>query len=271
MRTKNRVILGGKYLDQVGATDEYPGDVVIQKIECKAAKTSMTATSRLGPGQRLSATHRDYQEVLVTFTIRLRKEKFKERSQLFEDISTWAKEGQWLRITAKPNRRLYIDYIELPDEGNDRDFGQEYKLTLRAYSIPFWMEYDATSKAVKKKASGSMTCEVAGNTDTVMDVTLKNVSGKAISSASVTAGSSTIAFTGLDFQKNDELLIEHMTNGLLRLRIHRATGTPGYVSVMGNRTPASSDDLYVSPGNATVTWKCDRACDVTVTWRGRFK
>ena len=116
----------------------------------------------------------------------------------------------------------------------------------------------------------SGTCS-GGNTDTVMGVTLKNVSGKSISNVSVTAGKSTIAFTGLDFQKNDELLIEHTAEGLIRLRIHRATGTPAYVSIMANRTPASADDLYVSPGNVSVSWKCDRACNVTATWRGRFK
>lgn len=271
MRTKNRVRLGNDQLDEIGATDEYPGDVVIQKVECKAAKTSLTATSRLGPGQRLTQRHRDYQEVLVTFTIRLKKNRFKERSLLFEQIGAWATEGQWLRISAKPSRRLYIDYIEMPDEGNDRDFAQEYKMTLRAYSIPYWMENDATSKTVNKKASGSMTCEVSGNTETVMGVTLKNVSGKSISNVSVTAGKSTIAFTGLDFQKNDELTIDHTAEGLIRLRIHRATGTPAYVTVMSKRTPASSDDLYVSPGDVTVSWKADRACNVTATWRGRFK
>lgn len=269
MKTKTRVSLGGKQLDEIDKTEEYVGDIVIQKAECKAAKISLTATSRLGPGQRLSARHRDYQEVLVTFTIRMKKDQFKERSQLFEQICTWAKEGQWLRISAKPNRRLYIDYIELPDEGNDRDFVQEYKMTLRAYSNPFWQEYDENTKTASKKASGSMTCEVAGNAETVMNVTLKNVSGKNISAVSVKAGSSTVAFKELDFQKNDELTIDHTAEGLLRLRIRRAAGS--WVNVMSKRTPASSDDLYVNPGSVAVTWTADRACDVTAAWRGRFK
>lgn len=271
MRTKNRVRLGNAQLDEVGATEEQPGRVVIQKVECKAAKQSLTATSRLGPGQRLSARHRDYQEVLVTFTIDLKKNRMTERSELFELIGAWAQEGQWLRISAKPNRRLYIDYIEMPDEGNARDFVQEYKMTMRAYSVPYWMEYDGNTKSVTKKASGSMTCEVYGNTETVMGVTLKNVSGKDIANVSVTAGKSTLTFKGLDFKKNDELLIEHTAEGLLRLRIHRATGSPAYVNVMNKRTTASSDDLYVSPGSVAVSWTADRACDVTASWRGRFK
>lgn len=268
MRTKTWVMLGGKQLDEIDKTEEYPGDIVIQKVECKAAKTSMTATSRLGPGQRLSARHRDYQEVLVTFTIRLRKGRFRERTRLFEQISAWATEGQWMRTSMKPDRRLYIDYIELPDEGNGRDFGQEYKLTLRAYSNPFWQELDENKKT-QSGAKGSMTCEVPGNAQTVMNVSMKNVSGKSISTATVKAGSSTIAFKELEFQGNDELVIDHTAEGLLRLRIHKASGS--WVNVMNKRTPASADDLYMNPGTVTLTWDIERKCEVNAAWRGRFK
>ena len=77
----------------------------------------------------------------------------------------------------------------------------------------------------------------------------------------VTANGTRIALTGVDLAANEELRIDHRTDGLLRIR-------KGSVSVYEKYTGA--DDLYVEPGTVTVTVEASRAGKLTVWTYGRY-
>lgn len=141
------------------------------------------------------------------------------------------------------------------------DWLAEYTITLRAYNVPFWQD-ETPAKAVSgTKASGSLTVEVGGNTESVLDATFANKSGMTIQNFRITANGNTIQLTGISLGGNASLAISHGTDGLLRIM-------KGNTSIYSKYTGA--DDLYVNPGNTAVTYAADRAGVLTVQNYGRY-
>ena len=73
-------------------------------------------------------------------------------------------------------------------------------------------------------------------------------------------------FTDLGLANRQALKIDHVDDGkrsVMRCRI-------GSTSVMAKRTAASSDDLWVDPGERAVGYSADGICDMEVVIAGRF-
>jgi hypothetical protein len=258
----HRVSLDGVQLDDV---DER---IVVQGVESGTGKDSLQLLPRAVDGQRLSSSRRDSLDISVKFSILLRKYQMAERVEVLEKVNAWAAAGGMLRVGHKEGRRIRVILAQAPGEGDPWAYDTVYTITFRAVGIPYWEEDTAVQGTSGEGASGSIVLQVAGSAKTVADVTLENRSGAVINTATVTAGSSRMNFTGLSMAGGESLVIDHDSEGLIRIRIRSASGS--WRSILGKRTVDSADDLFLMPGTRTVNYTAQRACQMTAGCRGRF-
>ena len=258
MILSRRIALNGQYLDELHER------IVIRSISFGEISNTISTTSRMGGfGQRITGDHADTMDVVLSFAINVRNDDMITRRQIYEDACKWAQQCGWMTVNFLPDRRLWVDRALIQGAGDMRDWSGEYSITFRAYSVPFWQDVLPVSVTKTSYSSGSFTLPVPGQFQTVAEVEFKNTSGSAVTSFSITAGGSTIALTGISIANNATLKIYHENNGILRIK-------NGSTSVYDKRTAASADDLYVNPGNVTVTLSAGGAGTVKVSVCGRY-
>lgn len=266
MQLAHRVSLGGVQLDEI---DER---IIIKAVDGGAGKDTVTkANTGAVDGARITGKRRDSIEVQVKFSMNIRRDIMEERADVLERIIAWATRGGYLRIGYKPNRRLFIDEVTTPGEGDLWKRLSEYTITFRANAIPYWEEDDAVSAATETTQNGSGTITVNGSARTVADCELQNMSGANINIAEIAIGGKTMSFSALALAGDECLVIDHaITEGknVIRIRIRDALGE--YRSALGKRSAASADEFEVTPGSCAVSFSAQRACQLTVKVRGRF-
>ena len=117
--------------------------------------------------------------------------------------------------------------------------------------MPFWQDSTATTEEIAAADENTGTITVPGEEETVCDAEITNASGSTIDALTVTVGSSSFEFSGLGLADEERLVIGHGDDGILYIR--KYTGTSYFVRVMDKRTGGSADDLYVQPGDNTIT------------------
>lgn len=261
MQLAHRVSLGGVQLDEIDPR------IIIKGIDGGAGKeTTSTVSAGAGDGTRITCHRRDSMEVAVRFSMMIRRNLIEERGEVLEAIGAWAARGGYLRINYKPNRRLLVDEIVIPGEGDLWKRFSEYTITFRAHAVPYWEENSAVSAVTGSGTTGSGSIEIAGSVETVADAILANVSGATINNVSITVGGKTMAFTGIGMGAGQSLTIDHVVRNkklVMRARV-------GSTSVMAMRSDASADDYNVQPGACSFSFAAQRACRLTVSSRGRF-
>ena len=266
MELSRRVALDGKQLDEVDDR------IIIQSIEPAAAKYQINTTAAAcGFGSRITGTRRDSMDIVVKFSINEKSYKPEKREKVLDKVKKWAANGGIMTVNYKPGQRISVILAQAPGEGDIKNRGNQYALTFRAYGIPYW-EQDPAESAVQTAANTNKLIKIDGSAETQIDVTLKNISGQTINTATVqiskSGASRTIQLTNLGLAGNEALVIDHK-DGLIRIRILGANGT-SYRSAMANRTSGSDDDLKLAPGNWNARYTADRACEMTVSWRARY-
>ncbi len=250
-----RAALNGIYLD------ELHDSIVIRSVDPGVTQESISAVNRMGgAGQRMTAQHWETLEAKVGFAIDIHRKQLEERRQVFELACDWARGGGWLTVGNIPGRRLYADKVLLPGSGDLWDWTKEYTITFRAYNIPFWQEEEPVP-ASADLTDGQFSVGVAGNVQTVMDVTLQNISGANIKDITLAVNGRTMTVNNVNLGGSDTLRIHHGTDGILRAEV-------GETSVYEKL--AGADDLYCEPGTATVYVKAQRALRVTASAVGRY-
>ena len=258
MQLAHRAALNGVQLDEIDPR------IIIKGIEGASGKETVSSVSRGdGDGTRITGKRRDTVEISIRFSMNIRRDIIEERMAVLEAVNAWAWNGGWLTINYKPDRRLLIDEVVLPGEGDLWKRFTEYTITLRAHAIPYWMQENAVSVATETGTSGSGILQVAGSAETVCDAVLENLSEATIDTATITAGSSTMRFESLGLGAGESLQIRHTDDGTLQIRA-------GGRSVMDKRTQGSADELAVSPGANEISFQAQSACRLTVSCRGRF-
>ena len=126
--------------------------------------------------------------------------------------------------------------------------------------MPFWQDVTATS-ATGTVTSGSVSINVPGQVRTVLNATLQNLSGSAISNISIGTGNHILYFTGLSLADTSTLTISHGTDGLLRAHIG---STSVYSKISG------ADDLWADPGTTSVLVDADGSVKATIEAVGRY-
>lgn len=265
MILKRRVRLGTVYMD------ELDDRIVISGIDCQEGRDNITASdTATGFGQRITRSYRSMLDVVIRFKILEHGKTTKgmrERANVLEKINAWAAPGGILRVNYKNERRLSVILAQPASEGSLWEFTKEFQLTFRAYTIPYWEDSTATEKGMGgNKATGSRNIVIEGSTTTQCNIELENRSGKTINTVNyITVGDNTMSFTGLGLGGNETLVIDHL-RGLLRIRIRNSAGT--FRNAMRKRTGAN--DFKVDPGTIACSFKAERACLCTISWRNRY-
>lgn len=256
MILNKRAALGGAQLDEV---DPY---IVIRGIDPGTPSENLTSVERMGgAGSRVTGDHFGVLEIKVTFGIDIPKTFPAERRRVYDAAVAWARQKGWLTVSPMPDKRAWVDKVLFENPGDFRDWTKDYTFTFRCHGVPFWQD-ETQSQAVKNSiTNGSVQIDVPGTAQTVLNVLFKNISGQKVANFAVTANGNRIALTGVDLAANEELRIDHRTDGLLRIR-------KGNTSVYQLYTGA--DDLYVDPGTVTVTVEASRAGKLTVWTYGRY-
>lgn len=263
MQLSRRVSLNDVQLDEIDSR------IIVAGIEEEAPRLNFSAVSRFGAaGQRVTSRHRDTLDVTVKFAIRVTRRNLEARSELFEKVAGWAAGGGWLKVNYKPNRRLRVVCTALPAAGDQADWDTEYEITFRAYGVPYWRQATPATLTVASTKSMSRVMEIAGTTDSVLEVSFTNISGMEINTLSVETAKSRFDFKSLGLKADETLSIDHTAEGLLRIRIKSAAGV--WRSALAKRTTDSADELVVSPGMATIGLTAQRAGKVTLSCYGRF-
>ena len=239
MILSRRVALGSSYLDQLDSR------IVIRSVDPGVPHEEVSAENLMGgSGQRITGQHWQNIDVAVSFAIDIPKKQLAARKEVFDKVIKWALGKGWLTVNYISGRRLWVDKVVVPGSGDLFEWTNEYTITFRAYGVPFWQDSAATTST-----SGSIT--VPGTVTTVCDAEITNASGSTIDTMTVTVGSSSFEFSGLGLADGERLVIGHENDGTLYIR--KYTGSSYYVRVMDKRSGGSADDLYVEPGDNTIT------------------
>ena len=248
--------------------DSLDDRILVQGVDEAAGKDQITAVSLFGGvGQRITNRHRDYLEVTVRFSLRVRKNDMQTRTAILEQVNAWAEPGGWLTLNYKPGRRLRVVCAQYPAAGDPWNWTGVYAIVFRAYAVPFWQQ-DPPGMLTATGSSITRSIGVGGNTDTVLDLTFKNTSGIVCDTFTVSAGGSVISLSSLGLASGETLHIDHTEEGLLRIRI-QSSGV-SYRSALDKRTPESGDDLWVRPGTVAVSVTAQRTGTLTLSCAGRY-
>ena len=268
MQLSRRVALDGVQLD------EQDPRIAIQSVQTMAAKGNGGNTSVRfgGSGSRRIPGHREFLEISVGFSVVIKKGFAAERETVVETVNAWAAiagDGAWLTSASKPGKRIRV-YLEEPAVIGDARSNASKTMTIkfRAYGVPFWQDAEPRSVLLADGNTGTGSLEIGGNTKTCAEIRMENISGQRISWIEATVGSSTIRCEDLNMNGGESFVIDHDTEGLIRIRIEDARGSSR--SAMATRTAGSADDFRVSPGMALVSFRSERACRVTASARGRW-
>lgn len=267
MQLSRRAALNEAQLDEV---DER---ILISGIQESPGELTATATPILdgeggGMGSRVAGVQRSGKKIRVLFRLRVRKTEQAARAQLIDAVNTWAAGGGILTIGSRPEQRMRVRCSQEAEAGDMRDWTREYALTFEANESPYWENIAETSATGPNNRSGSFELQVPGNLPNVLDLNVRNVSGALINKMTVSAGGYSFKFTELGLAANEELIADHTSRRIIRIRIRNAAGS--YRSVLIRRTDESDDELRVKPGAVTVSYTADRAVSVTARCRGRF-
>jgi hypothetical protein len=259
--------LDGVELDQANSA------IVIRSIETGDGKENFGAVSTAsGFGQRVTNHHRDTMDIIVRFAILIRKNDLAGRAAALEAANAWAaraKDGAWLTVNYKTNRRAWVKLVQAPGEGSLWDYTKDFQITFRAYSVPYWQEAEAGSTLeIEASTSGSGSLTVLGSADTVADVTLTNEGSATVDNCEIIVDGNGMAFENLGLLVGESLVIDHADDGLLRIRI--LDTEEDYRDALGARTPASADDLFCRTGVREASFTADYACSMILECKGRF-
>ncbi len=262
-----RVALDGVYLDDLDSR------IVISSVETADGKDNITAVDMAtGYGQRITGERRSTLDIVIKFRIHNYGRSaagMQARAEVLEKVNAWAALGGYLTVNFKPDRRVHVVLAQAPGEGSLWTFDKEFQMTFRAYGIPYWEQETArTISFGGSGTSGSGTATIEGSVKTQADVILSNTSGMTINAASVNVGGYAMTFASLGLGANEALVIDHTAEGLVRIRIRSAGGS--YRSVMGCRSPESTNDFMAAPGARGCAYSAQRACSMTVSWRARY-
>ncbi len=261
MQLAHRAALNGVQLDEIDPR------IIIKGIEGASGKETVTSVSTgSGDGTRITGKRRDSVEVSVRFSMNIRRDIITERMAVLEAINAWAVKGGWLTINYKPGRRLWVDEILTPGEGDLWKRFTEYTITFRAHAVPYWQQENAATASTGTGTTGSGNMTIEGSAKTVADCVLQNMSGAVINSATITIGGKSMSFSDLNLGNGQSLTIDHViTKGknVIRIRIDET-------SILARRSEGSADEFEVAPGAVSFSFSAQRACRLTVSCRGRY-
>lgn len=251
MILSKRVALGGVQLDEVNSK------IIIRGINTGVPHEDLQAVNRMGGwGQRITMQHWNSLDVAVTFAIDVPKRELQLRRTIWEDVVTWALRAGWLTVNYMPERRLYVDKVILPGSGDLWAWRDDFTITFRAYSVPFWQDETAVEVRKNRISSGSVQIDIGGTAPGVLDLTFENASGATNTNVKFTVDGKALELRGVNLAASETLQVYHTNDGFLRAR----AGSRNVYSLL-----RGADDAYVQPGTTvTVEVSATRAGNLVV-------
>lgn len=234
--------------------------ILIQQIRQPKPQMSVTYGRLMGlDGQRIMDRRRLGLQIFVDFQVRELYD-LTTRARIVDAANRWAQDGI-LQISARPEQRIAVRCVGRAGMERVRDYTDTYTLEFNAIASPYWESESATRLTVSG-TSGSGTIINDGSMEAFPGVTVTPTGG-ALTTLTLTVGSSLFSFAGMNVPNGTALTIDRDETGLLRVRA-------GTASVMGYRTPESSDELMCAPGVNTAGFSANVACGVEFSVRGRW-
>ena len=264
MQLSHRAALGGIQLDAVDSL------IMVKGVSTMAPKEREITAPTGGSGLRFVEKTRDSLEVQVRIGLRLFDDDMDEREELLEKVNAWASSlPAWFTTTQKPDRRLYVESVQLPAAGDPYEWTNEYTYTFKAMAVPYWQKATATTVTLATTDSNTKTITVPGTAKTVLDMELTNGTGATIDALTIAAASGgTFIFSSLGLANGEKLIISHDNRGYLNIEI--ANGNTRR-NAMDKRTGESSDDMTILPGtNRAITITAAGALSGTISCYGRY-
>ena len=242
---------------------------MIKSVVPGAAQKKTQSVSRMhGAGNRITSETWDPLQTEVTFGIDVPKTELALRREIYDAVTAWALRRGWLTTNEMPNRQMYVDRIAMPAGSDMRDWTKDFTITFTAYNVPFWQGNQVGAVSGGGAASGSVRISLDGNESSVLNFTFENTSGKTINDLTVNTYDGKLVLKNLYLAGNASVIVDHGDDGILRVR--KKTGTTG-TSIMDCVDYTSSDDLYIRPGDSTVTFSATRAGRLSINCRGRYR
>lgn len=244
------------WLDGEGLQDIDPTIIILDIQEQIPQSQILTAGWAAGrDGTRF--IRETVQTASVTIRFQVREYDVTRRKVIASDVAAWALRGGYLTINDRPGQRLRVRCTTMPVVSSALKWTDTLSLTLTAYEWPFWEDEFASSASVSGKTSATLYLPVPGN-------------GRyAYLSGSLTfSGTTSIVITSGDTHFEVQNVTGRLEwgyeDGLLYIR-------SGSTSVMSHRTPESSDDLIVIPGQQnTMSIEATVAVSGSVSTRGCY-
>lgn len=218
----------GAWIDGIALHDVDPSIYVTDIQESAPQMNVSTNVRALGDG--LHVTRKARESISVTVYFMIREYDTVRRKAVMQDVIRWAKSGEYLSISDRPDQRLRVQVDAMPTITSSLQWTQDLSITFTAYAFPYW-ESEYASK-VNTSTEASMMVE--GNADRApVDATVTTTSAN----VTIRVDSTVISLVGV----SGIVRIMHDDDGILRIT---QDGAP----ILSRRTPASSDDLYATPG-----------------------
>ena len=228
--------------------------IIIKSVEEQSPNVNIAVTSvASGIGQRVTQIERRFMDVVVKFAINLMKGHESQRTQILNDVNKWGAEGKTLRVSNRPNVHLSVMMVTQLAPGYVRKWNEEYSITFRAYTVPFWENDEVTSVTLKNQSSASASLSLSSNAKTPLRVYVKNTSQSSLTSIEFSCNGKKIKIDGLSVASGGNVDVDY-ENGLITIETN---GKSAY----SKRTADSSDDVWLFPGGNTVSFKSNVAAE----------
>ena len=255
MKLSRRIALNNNQLDAVDPS------IVIRSFDPGTPQEAVqTAQLMGGAGSRITSAHFNLIEAVVTYAINIHRD-IQARRAVYDAVCEWARGLGWLTTNIMPDRQLNVEKVEIESMGDPREWSKEFKITFRAYRVPFWQDAEEDEETVASISSGDVTVSVGGTAETPLDIYFENTSGSSCANISFSINGNTLAFNGINLANGATLAITHGTDGLMKAKV-------GSSSVYGVMT--GGDDLWAKPGSNTLAVSASGAGELTITSRGRY-
>lgn len=232
MMTRYRV-----WLDGLGLHDLDPS-LIITDV-CESTPRMQVHTAARAQGDGLICTRRTRQSLSVTVRFLIREYDPARRQAVLQKLHAWVK-GSCLTFSHRPGQELLVTLDAFPTVTSALKWTEELSITFTAYALPYWRSTEPTT--LTTTSSAAMMVEGTAPLAPV-DVTVTTGGTGTTSNLTVQAGGNSITLAGLSLVPGATVLFTHDEQGLLHI-------TSGGASLLDRRTPASADDLLVTPGQS---------------------
>lgn len=244
------------YMDSVSLSG-LDDSIFILDISHPAAERSRSFVNIANrSGSFMSSDKRSPISVVITFEIH--KYAIADRQAVCDKVVKWAG-GSILKTNDMTNKQLVCVCDEYPSVNSAKRWTDPVSMTFTAYEFPYWEDTTQTTITLTGTQADGTLAVPGVIDDAFVEATI--TANANVSEVSLTAENTNITLEGLELESGDVVTISYDSKKILSIM-------QGTVSLLGNRTGESSDDLVVKCGK-TSGFSVEADASVTVVFKVR--